>query len=342
MIDRAFATDYVAPPAVVPAAVTQVANHTFFVTAGNAAGGNFTLTVDGTTSGPIAFDASAATIEAALTGATVTGAGPWTVVFNANDPVVSIDGAALTRGVSDACCGRRDARGLEHRRRQRLGRQFHAQRRRHGHGRHRVGRDRGRCRDGSLRRESGNGHRQRPARRSLGRHFTTAPTAVNASFDGLTRAATGEGVGAAATYEATVGSATGGTFTVTVDGTTSAAIAWNATAAEVEAALTGASVSGSTPWVIVFANLPTTVTLDDTNLTQPAAPLVPVFVVVPTAMPAGNLTEFQSWNQATPGGAPSRRPARNSTRTSCGPPSPRTTTTLCSTAASSSSRSCPG
>ena len=102
MIDRAFATDYVAPPAVVPAAVTQVANHTFFVTAGNAAGGNFTLTVDGTTSGPIAFDASAATIEAALTGATVTGAGPWTIVFNANDPVVSIDGAALTRGVSDA------------------------------------------------------------------------------------------------------------------------------------------------------------------------------------------------------------------------------------------------
>ena len=40
MIDRAFATDYVAPPAVVPAAVTQVANHTFFVTAGNATGGN--------------------------------------------------------------------------------------------------------------------------------------------------------------------------------------------------------------------------------------------------------------------------------------------------------------
>ena len=54
----------------------------------------------------------------------------------------------------------------------------------------------------------------------------------------------------------------------------------------------------------MFANPPTTVTLDDTNLTQPAAPLVPVFVVVPTALPAGNLTEFQSWNQATPGGAP--------------------------------------
>ena len=102
MVDRAFATDYVAPPAVVPAAVTQVANHTFLVSAGNATGGTFTLTVDGTTSAPIAFDASAATVEGALTGATVTGAGPWTIVFTASDPVVSIDGGGLTRGVSDA------------------------------------------------------------------------------------------------------------------------------------------------------------------------------------------------------------------------------------------------
>ena len=305
MIDRAFATDYVAPPAVVPATVTAVANHTFFVTAGNAAGGTFTLTVDGTTSGPIAFDASAATVEAALTGATVTGAGPWTVVFTANDPAVSIDGAALTRGVSDATAA--------------------------------VGAtpdiwniDVGSASGGSFMLNidgtdtaaiawdaiagdvetavsavspatvTGSGQPGDPWVMT----FATAPTAVNASFGGLTRAATGEGVSAAATYEATVGSATGGTFTLTVDGAASAAIAWNATAAEVEAALTGASVSGSTPWVIVFANPPTTVTLDDTNLTQPAVPLVPVFVVVPTALPAGNLTEFQSWNQATPGGAP--------------------------------------
>ena len=44
--------------------------------------------------------------------------------------------------------------------------------------------------------------------------------------------------------------------------------------------------------------------MDDTLLTQPAVPLVPVFVVVPTALPAGTLTSFNSWNQAAPGGAP--------------------------------------
>ena len=63
MVDRAYATDYVAPPTVVPAAVTQVANHTFSVTAGIATGGTFTLTVDGTTSAPIAFDATSTAIE---------------------------------------------------------------------------------------------------------------------------------------------------------------------------------------------------------------------------------------------------------------------------------------
>jgi hypothetical protein len=37
----------------------------------------------------------------------------------------------------------------------------------------------------------------------------------------------------------------------------------------------------------------------------PAAPLPrPVFVVVPTPLPAGILTDFLSWNQATPGGSP--------------------------------------
>jgi FtsP/CotA-like multicopper oxidase with cupredoxin domain len=305
MVDRAFATDYVAPPAVVPAAVTQVANHTFFVSAGNATGGTFTLTVDGATSAPIAFDASAATVEAALTGATVTGAGPWTLVFTANDPVVSIDGAALTRDVIDATAAvgaTPDVWNVD------------------------VGSATGGSFtldiDGTLTAPiawnatalevetavslvtaatvTGSGAAGDPWVIT----FATAPLAVTADFAGLTRPATGEGVTAAATYEATAGSATGGTFTLDVDGTPTAAIAWNATAAEFEAAMPGATVSGSTPWVIVFANAPTTVTLNDANLTQPAAPLVPVFVVVPTALPAGNLTEFQSWNQATPGGSP--------------------------------------
>ncbi len=227
MIDRAFATDYVAPPAVVPAAVTQVANHTFFVTAGNATGGNFTLTVDGSTSGPIAFDASAAAIEAELAGATVTGNGPSTIVFNANDPVVSIDGAASTRGVADASApvgATPDVWNVD------------------------VGSASGGSFtldiDGTLTAPiawnataleveaalsalsaatvTGSGATGDPWVMT----FTAAPTAVDASFAGLTRAATGESVSPAATYEATVGSATGGTFTLTVDGTTSAAIAW--------------------------------------------------------------------------------------------------------------------
>jgi FtsP/CotA-like multicopper oxidase with cupredoxin domain len=303
MVDRAFATDYVAPPAVVPASVTKVANHTFSVTAGNATGGTFTLTVDATTSGPIAFDASAAEVEAALTGATVTGAGPWTVVFTASDPAVSIDGSGLTRGVADAqALTAADTSTID------------------------VGSATGGTFtldiDGtptspiawdatsgdvatavsvvSAATVSGAGS---PADPWLV-VFATAPTTVTADFSGLTQAATGSGVAAAATFSASIGSATGGTFTLTVDATTSDPIAFDASAADVEAALPGTSVTGTGPWTIVFASDPPAVSIDGTLLTQPAVPLVPVFVVVPTTLPAGTLTSFRSWNQAAAGGAP--------------------------------------
>ena len=307
MVDRAFATDYVAPPAVVPAAVTQVANHTFVVTAGNATGGTFTLTVDGTTSAPIAFNASAASIEAALTGATVTGAGPWTIVFTAAPSSVTIDGTGLTIGVSDATA----AVGV-------TPEVWNVS----------VGSASG----GSFTLDvdtavtapiafdaaaadidaallaagvtatttTGIGSSVDPWVIT----FQAPPTAVTPDFAGLTQAAAGFAATAAGSYSASIGSANGGTFTLTVDGTTTGALAFDASAATIEAALNGASVTGTGPWTIVFATAPTTVSIDGSALTQPAVPLVPVFVVVPTALPAGTLTLFESWNQATPGGAP--------------------------------------
>jgi len=47
--------------------------------------------------------------------------------------------------------------------------------------------------------------------------------------------------------------------------------------------------------------------------------LAPVFVVVPTVLPDGLLTSFQTWNQATPGGSPNGRPKRGR----CASASPR-------------------
>ena len=63
-------------------------------------------------------------------------------------------------------------------------------------------------------------------------------------------------------YTVNVGSASGGTFTLSVDGVLSAAIAYNALAADVVTALgaVSATVTGSgsiaDPWVIVFAVAP--------------------------------------------------------------------------------------
>ncbi|MGE5775988.1 MAG: hypothetical protein ACM33V_07195, partial [Chloroflexota bacterium] len=134
--------------------------------------------------------------------------------------------------------------------------------------------------------------------------FYTPPTVVAASVTPLDTV----------TFNVDIGSATGGTFTLTVDAATTAAINWNAAAADVQTALANASVtatvtgSGSSadPWVIVFASAPTTVTIDGASLTQPAAPtLVPVFAVIPGTMPAnGVVQKIQYFNQATPGGSP--------------------------------------
>jgi FtsP/CotA-like multicopper oxidase with cupredoxin domain len=139
--------------------------------------------------------------------------------------------------------------------------------------------------------------------RAFATDYQTAPTIVAASVTPV----------AADTFNVNIGSAIGGTFLLSVDAITTAPIAWNALAADVASALTTAgltaTVTGSgsiaDPWVIVFNPAPAAVTIDGSALTQPVAPaIVPVFVVVPTALPAGSLQAFEAWNQATSGGSP--------------------------------------
>jgi hypothetical protein len=84
---------------------------------GSPTGGTFTLTFDGQTTSAIAYNATAATVEAALEALStigqgnvqVTGAagGPWTVEFvgqlqDTNVPAMTADGASLTGGTSPA------------------------------------------------------------------------------------------------------------------------------------------------------------------------------------------------------------------------------------------------
>ncbi len=80
-------------------------------------------------------------------------------------------------------------------------------------------------------------------------------------------------------FNATAGSATGGTFLLTVDGLTTAPLLWNVSALDVETALGLAGVTATVtgtgtiadPWVITFAVAPTTVTMDSALLTQGVA-----------------------------------------------------------------------
>jgi hypothetical protein len=82
---------------------------------GTPTGGTFTLTVEGNTTAPIAYNASAATIQTALqalgtgyafgsngaaSGATVTGAGPYTITLSGAPGPISANGKALTGGTN--------------------------------------------------------------------------------------------------------------------------------------------------------------------------------------------------------------------------------------------------
>jgi len=169
----------------------------FTVSAGSATGGTFTLTVDGTVSDPIAWNAVDTVIIAAFPALfvnSVTGTGPWVVTF-ATPPTtsVTIDPTGLTQEgivpVADASAA-------------------------------------------------------------------AAPTH---------------------TYNVSAGSATGGTFTLTVDGTTSNPIAWNAASADIIAAFPAGFVTavidtaGTGPWAITFAAGPNAVTINPAGLTYPAS-----------------------------------------------------------------------
>jgi hypothetical protein len=81
---------------------------------GSPTGGTFTLTIGGYTTAPIAYNASAATVQAAIqalapgtpyggspsSSATVTGTGPYTVTFSTVGAPITADGSALTGGTN--------------------------------------------------------------------------------------------------------------------------------------------------------------------------------------------------------------------------------------------------
>ena len=263
------------------------------VTVGSASGGTFVLSVDGVLTAPIAFNALAADIEAALGAgtATVTGSGsiadPWVIIFAASPLSFSIDGSGLTQSVIDTSASLNIATSTAT------------------------------VTVGS----------------ASGGTFTldvdgviTAPIAWNAAAADVEAAVvaalgagsatvTGSGsiadpwvilficaayghnrwrwsypdrnrcerhFGHANRYsQCDGGSASGGSFTLTLDAATTAPIAFNALAADVEAAVVAALGAGSAtvtgsgsiadPWVIVFVVAPAAISMDSAGLTQAVA-----------------------------------------------------------------------
>ncbi|HEU0295091.1 MAG TPA: hypothetical protein VFR47_20280, partial [Anaerolineales bacterium] len=318
---RTYATDWVTSPPVVPASVSQAAVDTYKVSVGNATGGTFIFTVDAASTTPIVWNAAAGDVATALNAlagvsVTVTGDGsvavPWVIMFASAPASVSIDGAGLTQGVTDSALTGADVTYNVH-----------------------VGSATGGTFtltiDGVPTAPINWDASAADVQLALGAGvatvagsgsvadpwvitFTTAPTTVTMDSAGLFQPATGSTATSVISYNAHVGSATGGTFALTVDAATTASIAWNAAAADVQTALSDAGItatvsgtgSSADPWVVTFASAPGSVTIDGTNLTQPSAPaLVPVFVVVPAAMPANGVVQaIEYFNQATAGSSP--------------------------------------
>src|SRR4030067_1112488 len=248
------------------------------VSAGSATGGSFTLTVDGLITGAIAWNALNTDIESALLAigapATVSGTGPWVVVFAVAPSSVSIDGALLSQAVLDfsASVGATtdvynvtagsatggtfllDVDGLI------------------------AGPIAWNAPAGDV--EASLVAALIPATvTGTGPWvitFTTAPTLVTMDGASLTQGVADASASAAAATPWTVhvGSASGGTFTLSVNSVATASINWNAAAADVESALGlgVATVSGTgalgDPWVIVFALAPASFAMDGTTLTM--------------------------------------------------------------------------
>jgi FtsP/CotA-like multicopper oxidase with cupredoxin domain len=315
LIDRAYATDFSAP--VVPASLAALTTRLYTAQIGSATGGTFTLTVGAVTTAPIAYNASAATVEGALTTAgltaTVSGSGssatPWLLTFSSAPASVTLNGAALTQAVTDSALtstvdplvfnltsgsatGGTFVLTLNGTPTAALAYNLLAADLQTALGATTV---------------TGTGTVADPWVITFG----TAPTTFTLDGALLTKGVTDASAAAAATdqYSLSLGTALGGTFTLMVNAATTAAIAYNALAADVQAALSTAGVTATvtgsgtvaTPWVLTFASAPTTVTLND-SLTQPTIPsLYPALVVVPTALPSGTLQAFKTWNQASAG-----------------------------------------
>ena len=267
---------------------------TYNVTAGSATGGTFTLSVNGgAPTAAINWNALNTDIESALLAigapATVSGTGPWVVVFAVAPSSVSIDGALLSQAVLDfsASVGATtdvynvtagsatggtfllDVDGLI------------------------AGPIAWNAPAGDV--EASLVAALIPATvTGTGPWvitFTTAPTLVTMDGASLTQGVADASASAAAAtkYTVHVGSASGGTFTLSVNSVATASINWNAAAADVESALGlgVATVSGTgalgDPWVIVFALAPASFAMDGTLLTMTGlVPDTSMVVVVDT------------------------------------------------------------
>ncbi|HEX2980298.1 MAG TPA: hypothetical protein VHO48_08545, partial [Anaerolineaceae bacterium] len=329
LVDRAFATDFEVAPIIIPANVAPLTSRSYDVTVGSANGGTFTLTVDSTPTAPIAWNALAADVQLALSSAgvtaAVTGSGttldPWTIVFATAPAAITLDPTGLQQiiPVVDAAATVTAAPET-----------YNVT----------VGSATGgtftltvdAAVTGPIAWNAPAGDVQ-TALASAGITaavtgsgsivdpwvitFAVAPAAVLIDPVNLTQTLAVSDASLTAnptdTYSAHIGSASGGTFTLTVDAVTTGAIAWNALAADVTAALSTAGITATVtgsgtaadPWVIVFATAPATVSIDGANLTYPTAPTtVPAFVVLPTSLPTGTLKSFLTQNQASAAGSP--------------------------------------
>ena len=268
-----------------PASVSAIATGTWNVSAGSATGGSFTLTVDGTVSTAIPWNAAALAVQAAFPAGFVTsvtdtaGTGPWAITFAAVPTSVTIDPALLTQGVADASVSVSAAADTWN---------VSAGSATGGSFTLTV--------DGTLSTAIPWNAAALDVQGAFLAGFVTsvtdtagagpwaitfaaAPTSVTIDSALLTQSVTDASVSASATdtWNVSAGSATGGTFTLTVDGAVSTAIPWNAAALAVQAAFPAGFVTsvtdtaGTGPWVITFAAAPTSVTINPAGLTYSAS-----------------------------------------------------------------------
>ena len=268
-----------------PASVSPSATDTYNVSAGSATGGSFTLTVDATVSTAIPWSAAALDVQGAFPPGFVTsvtdsaGTGPWAITFAAPPTSVTIDPALLTQGVADASVSASAATDT-----------WNVSAGSATGGSFTLTVDttvstaipwnaavldvQGAFAAGfvtSVTDTAGTG--------PWAITFAAVPTSVTIDAALLTQGVADASVSASATdtWNVSAGSATGGSFKLSVDGTLSTAIPWNAAALAVQGAFAAGFVTsvtdtaGTGPWVITFAAPPTSVTIDPAGLAYPAS-----------------------------------------------------------------------